>query len=48
MTSAFEPVVGSQLFGAVQRKLARSMQIPSREEIVSGLRKVTEKTGKLN
>ncbi|MFM0115160.1 recombinase family protein [Paraburkholderia nemoris] len=45
---AFEPVVGNPLFGAVQRKLARIRQIPSREEIVHGLRKVIEKTGKLN
>lgn len=48
VAGAFEPVVGTQLFGAVQRKLARRRQTHSRDEIVSGLRKVIEKAGKLN
>ncbi|MFM0732862.1 recombinase family protein [Paraburkholderia sediminicola] len=45
---AFEPVVGAQIFGTVQRKLAQIRHTPSRDEIVSGLRKVMEKAGKLN
>jgi DNA invertase Pin-like site-specific DNA recombinase len=48
VAGAFEPVVGSQLFGVVQRKLAQSRQSPTREEIVSGLRKVIEKTGQIS
>lgn len=48
VASAFEPVVDNQLFAAVQRKLTRIRQIPSRDEIVSGLRKVVERTGSLN
>ncbi|WP_434108158.1 recombinase family protein [Paraburkholderia caffeinilytica] len=45
---AFDPVVGNQLFAAVQRKLARCKCVPNRDEIVAGLRKVIEKTGTLN
>jgi DNA invertase Pin-like site-specific DNA recombinase len=48
VAGAFEPVVGAQLFAAAQLKLARARQTPSRGEIVSGLRKVLEKAGKLN
>lgn len=48
VAGAFEPVVGKQLFATVQRKLTRNRRTPSREEIISGLRKVIEKTGTLN
>lgn len=48
VAGAFEPVVDAQLFGAVQRKLTRIRQTPTRDEILSGLRKVMERTGKLN
>ncbi|MCX4150770.1 MULTISPECIES: recombinase family protein [Paraburkholderia] len=48
VAGAFEPVIGAQLFGAVQHKLARIRQTPSRDEILSGLRKVMEKAGELN
>ncbi|MFM0367844.1 recombinase family protein [Paraburkholderia aspalathi] len=48
VAGAFEPVVGGQLFEAVQRKLVRIRQIPDREEIVAGLRKVMKKTGTLD
>lgn len=46
--SAFEPLVDKSLFDAVQRKLGRTRRVLSREEIISGLRRVIEKTGKLS
>jgi DNA invertase Pin-like site-specific DNA recombinase len=48
VAGAFDPVVGRRLFDAVQRKLAHARQAPSRDEIVSGLRRVMEKAGKLS
>jgi DNA invertase Pin-like site-specific DNA recombinase len=48
VAGAFEPVVDNRLFATVQRKLTRNRQVPCRDEIVSGLRKVIEKTGVLN
>jgi DNA invertase Pin-like site-specific DNA recombinase len=48
VSGAFEPVVGTMAFGAVQRKLARIRLPPKRDEILSGLRKVMEKAGKLS
>ncbi|MGQ7934680.1 recombinase family protein [Paraburkholderia sp. D1E] len=48
VAGAFDPVVGNQIFSAVQRKLARSRHIPSRDDILSGLRRVIEKAGNLN
>ncbi|WP_175773458.1 recombinase family protein [Paraburkholderia phenazinium] len=46
--NAFEPVVDRRLFAAVQKKLSRVRHVPTRDEIVAGLRKVIAKTGTMN
>ncbi|MFM0742169.1 recombinase family protein [Paraburkholderia xenovorans] len=48
VAAAFKPVVSVKLFEAVQRKLSRIRQKPGRDEILSDLRKVIEKAGKLS
>ncbi|WP_276330779.1 recombinase family protein [Paraburkholderia bryophila] len=45
--NAFTPVVDRRVFAAVQAKLARARQRPTREEIVEGLHEVIKRAGKL-
>ncbi|MDR6412326.1 UNVERIFIED_ORG: DNA invertase Pin-like site-specific DNA recombinase [Burkholderia sp. 1595] len=45
---AFEPVVDKRIFTAVQQKIARARQRPTRDEIIDGLHKVIRRAGKLS